>query len=122
MKDAFVLGALGRGEEAAKIDEALKAEFPDDSRLLQDLGVIYAGLGQMDLAEKNVRRAVEVQPTPETWFNLASVLEQSGKLVEAVRYLRLYLEKTTEGETPRKANARKALADWERRAKASERP
>lgn len=121
MKYAFVLGALGRGEEAAKIDEALKAEFPDDPRLLQDLGVIYAGLGRLDLAEKNVRKAVEVQPSPETWFNLASVLEQSGKLVEAVRYLRLYLEKTTEGETPRKANARKALADWERRAKASER-
>ena len=122
MKYAFVLGALGRGEEAVKIDEALKAEFPDDPRLLQDLGVIYAGLGRLDLAEKNVRKAVEVQPTPETWFNLASVLEQSGKLTEAVRYLRLYIEKTTEGETPRKANARKALVDWERRSKATSRP
>jgi Flp pilus assembly protein TadD len=80
--------------------------------------VIYAGLGRWDLAEENLRKAVELQPSPETWFNLASVLEQSGKLVDAVRYLRLYLEKTTEGETPRKANAHKALADWERRAKA----
>ena len=121
MKYAYALGALGRGEEGAKIDEALKAEFPDDPRLRQDLGVIYAGLGRWDLAEENLRKAVDLQPSPETWFNLASVLEQSGKLAEAVRYLRLYLEKTPEGETPRKANARKALADWERRAKASER-
>jgi len=121
MKYAYVLGALGRGEEAAKIDEALKAEFPDDPRLRQDLGVIYAGLGRWDLAEENVRKAVELQPSPETWFNLASVLEQSGKLTEAVRYLRLYLDKTTEGETPRKANARKALVDWERRSKAPSR-
>ncbi len=117
MKYAYALGAMGRGEEAAKIDEALKAEFPVDPRLHQDLGVIYAGLGRWDLAEKNVRRAVELQPSPGTWFNLASVLEQSGKLAEAVRYLKLYLEKTTEGETPRKANARKALADWQRRLK-----
>lgn len=118
MKYAYALGALGRGEEAAKIDEALKAEFPDDPRLRQDLGVIYAGLGRWDPAEENLRKAVELQPSPETWFNLASVLEQSGKLAEAVRYLRLYLDKTTEGETPRKANARKALVDWERRSKA----
>ena len=117
MKYAFALGALGRGDEAAKIDEALKAEFPDDTRLRQDLGVIYAGLGRWNLAEENLRKAVELQPSPETWFNLASVLEQSGKLAEAVRYLRLYIEKTTEGETPRKANARKALADWQRRLK-----
>ena len=117
MKYAFALGALGRGDEAAKIDEALKAEFPDDTRLRQDLGVIYAGLGRWNLAEENLRKAVELQPSPETWFNLASVLEQSGKLAEAVRYLKLYIEKTTEGETPRKANARKALADWQRRLK-----
>ena len=118
MKYAYALGALGRGEEAAKIDEALKKESPTDPRISQDLGVIYAGLGRWDLAEENVRKAVEIQPSPETWFNLASVLEQSGKLTEAVRYLRLYLEKTTEGETPRKANARKALVEWERRSKA----
>ncbi len=110
---------MGRGEEAVKIDEALKAEYPDDSRLRQDLGVIYADLGRWDLAEENMRKAVELQPSPETWFNLASVLEQAGNLAEAVRYLRLYIEKTTEGETLRKANARKALADWQRRAEAA---
>jgi arylsulfatase A-like enzyme/Flp pilus assembly protein TadD len=121
MKHAYVLGALGFGEEAAKIDEELKAQSPDDARLRQDLGVIYAGLGRWNLAEENLRKAVELQPSPETWFNLASVLEQSGKLAEAVLYLKLYLDKTTEGETPRKANARKALADWERRSKAPSR-
>jgi tetratricopeptide (TPR) repeat protein len=121
MKYAYALGALGRGEEAAKIDEALKKESPADLRIRQDLGVIYAGLGRWDLAEENLRKAVELQPSSETWFNLASVLEQAGKLTEAVRYLRLYLEKTTEGETSRKANARKALVEWERRSKAPSR-
>lgn len=115
MKLAFALGEMGRGEEAARIDEALKAEYPDDPRLLQDLGVIYAGLGRLDLAAENLSRAVELQPAPETWYNLASVLGQAGKYADAVRYLRLYLEKTKEGETPRKATARKALAEWERR-------
>jgi tetratricopeptide (TPR) repeat protein len=122
MKYAFVLGALRRGEEAAKMDEALKALYPKDVRLRQDLGVIYANLGRFDLAEENLRKAVELEPSPETWFNLASVLEQAGKLDEAVRYLKLYLERTKEGETPRKANARKALADWERRLKAPSKP
>ena len=121
MKYAYALGALGRGEEAAKIDEALKKESPADLRIRQDLGVIYAGLGRWELAEENLRKAVELQPSSETWFNLASVLEQAGKLTEAVRYLRLYLEKTTEGETSRKANARKALVEWERRSKAPSR-
>ncbi len=122
MKLAYALGAMGRGEEAVKIDEALKAEYPDDSRLRQDLGVIYADLGRWDLAQENMRKAVELQPSPETWFNLASVLEQAGNLAEAVRYLKLYIEKTTEGETLRKANARKALAEWQRRLKPPEAP
>jgi arylsulfatase A-like enzyme/Flp pilus assembly protein TadD len=122
IKHAYALAALGRGEEAAGIDEALKKEVPDDIRLLQDLGVIYGGLGRWDLAEENLRKAVELQPSPETWFNFASVLEQAGKLADAVRYLKLYLEKTPEGETPRKANARKALADWQRRLKAPAEP
>ena len=122
MKYAYVLGALGRGEEALRIDEGLKELYPKDVRLRQDLGVIYAGLGRFDRAEENLRKAVELQPSPETWFNLASVLEQAGKLEEAVRYLRLYLERTKDGETPRRTNARKALADWERRLKAPSNP
>jgi arylsulfatase A-like enzyme/Flp pilus assembly protein TadD len=115
MKYAYALGAAGFGEEAIEIDEALKGESPKDYRVYQDLGVIYTSLGRLEPAEENLAKAVELKPSPESYFNYAVILERVGKLPEAVKYLRLYLEKTPEGETPRKAEAREALAAWEKR-------
>jgi len=115
MKYAYALAASGSGEEAAAIDEALKREDPKDFRIYLDLGVIYTSLGKLDRAEENLARAVEISPSPETHFNYAVILERVGKLAEAAKHLRLYLQKTPEGETTRKAEARKALADWEKR-------
>jgi arylsulfatase A-like enzyme/tetratricopeptide (TPR) repeat protein len=112
---AYALGALGRGAEAVEIDETLKKESPNDYRIYQDLGIIYTSLDKLDLAEENLKKAVELKPSPETYLNYAFLLERVGKLPEAIRYLKLYLEKTPEGETPRKKDARRALADWERR-------
>jgi arylsulfatase A-like enzyme/predicted Zn-dependent protease len=115
LKYAYALGALGRQEEAVAIDEALKKESPKDYRIYQDLGVIYTSLGKLDQAEENLKKSVELNPSPETYLNYAVILERAGKLPEAINYLKLYIEKTPEGETPRKTNARKALAEWERR-------
>jgi len=115
LKYAYALGAAGRGAEAVAIDEALKKSFPNDYRIYQDLGVIYTTLGKLDLAEENLHKAVELNPSPESYLNYAVILERVDKLPEAVKYLKLYLEKTPEGETEQKAQARRALADWERR-------
>jgi tetratricopeptide (TPR) repeat protein len=117
LKYAYVLGALGRGEEAVEIDEALKKESPMDYRICQDLGTIYTSLGKLDQAEENLKKAVELNPSPETYLNYAAILERVGKLTEAITYIKLYLEKTQEGETARKASAQKALAEWERRVR-----
>lgn len=117
IKYAYSLGAIGRGEEAVKIYNQLKEEYPDDYRVYSDLGIVYNSLGRYEMAMENLRRAVELNPSPETYLNYAAILERTGNLQEAIRYLRLYIENTPEKDTPRKRQAQQALAEWERRLK-----
>jgi len=117
MKYAYVLGATGRGEEAARMDEALKKEYPKDPKICTDLSVIYTALGKLDLAEANLRKAVALNPSPENHHRLASLLGRMGRFEDAVAHMKLFLKDTKEGETPRKARAREAVAEWERRVK-----
>jgi len=114
LKYAYALGALGRGEEAAAIDEKLKKEYPRDFRIYMDLGIIYTALKKLGLAEENLKTAVELSPTPDNHLAYSAILARVGKLPEAVSNLKLYLENTREGDTPRKLQARKALAEWEK--------
>ena len=117
MKYAYVLGATGRGEEAARMDEALKKEYPEDPKICTDLSVIYTALGKLDLAEANLRKAVALNPSAENHHRLSSLLGRMGRFEDAVAQMKLFLKKTKEGETPRKAKARDAVAEWERRIK-----
>ncbi len=117
MKYAYVLGALGRGEEAARMDEALKKEYPGDPKICTDLSVIYTALGKLDQAEENLRKAVALNPSAENHHRLASLLGRMGRFEDAVAQMKLFLKKTKEGETPRKAKAHDAVAEWERRIK-----
>jgi arylsulfatase A-like enzyme/tetratricopeptide (TPR) repeat protein len=117
MKYAYVVGAMGRSEEAARMDEALKKEYPEDPKICTDLSVIYTALGKMDLAEANLRKALALSPSPENQHRLASLLGRMGRFSDAVIHMKLYLKDTNEGETPRKARAREAVAEWERRIK-----
>jgi arylsulfatase A-like enzyme/Tfp pilus assembly protein PilF len=118
LKYAYALGALGRGEEAARMDEALKKEYPGDHRVHADLGTIYASMNKLDLAEENLRKAAELDPGPESYLSYSAILERRGKLKDAITYLKLFLDATKEGETPRITKARQALTEWERRLKA----
>ncbi len=117
MKYAYALGALGRGEEAARMDEALKKESPEDHRIYTDLGTIYASMNRLDLAEENLRKAAVLDPGPDSYLSCAAILERRGKLQDAIAYLKLFLEKSKEGETPRIKKARAALEAWEKRLK-----
>ncbi len=117
LKYAYVVGASGRSEEAARMDEALKKEYPQEPKIYIDLSVIYSALGRMDLAEENIEKAVSLQPLPDNHHRYASILARRGKLTEAVAQMKLYLSKTQEGETPRKARSRAAVVEWERRLK-----
>jgi len=115
IKYAYSLGALGKFKEALDIYNKLKEESPADFKIYSDLGVIYTSMGNLDLARENLKKAVDLNPSPETYLNYSAILERVGDLKEAIRYLKLYLETTLEGDTPRKQNAQRALSQWERR-------
>jgi tetratricopeptide (TPR) repeat protein len=112
---AYCLFALNRGEDALKVYQQLKEEFPEDPVIYMEMGILYDSMGDLEKARENLSKAVELNPSPNTYYNYAVVLEKSGQLRKAVRYLKLYLETTREGETQRKIQARQALAQWERR-------
>ena len=114
---AFCLVANGRGTEANKIYEKLKQEYPNDYKIYQDMAIMYESLHDMKQAREHMKRAVDLNPSFETYFNYAILLKKIGDLGEAVFYLKRYLETTPEKDTPRKAAALKALGLWEARLK-----
>ncbi len=117
IKYAYALGAIGKGEEALKIYNGLKKEYPNDYRIYSDLGIVYNSLGNYEMALENLKRAVELKPSPDSYLNYSAILERVGNLKAAIHYLKLYLANTPEGDTPRKIKAREALAQWERKLK-----
>ena len=117
IKYAYALGALGKGEEALKIYNRLKKEYPNDYKIYSDLGIVYNSLGNYEMALENLKKAVELNPSPETYLNYTAILERTGNLKEAIHYLKLYLANTPEGDTARKIKAQQALAQWERKLK-----
>jgi len=114
---AYCLFALNKGEDALEVYQQLQEEFPDDPVVYREIGILYDSMGELEKARENLNKAVELNPSPNTYFNYAVVLEKSGQLDEAVRYLKLYLETTREGDTQRKSQAVQALAQWESRLK-----
>jgi arylsulfatase A-like enzyme/Flp pilus assembly protein TadD len=114
---AHTLATSGRVDEAFEIYNKLKSEYPNDYKIYEDMGIVHASTGNFEASLENFRKAVDLNPSPETYLNYAVILEKVGNLKEAIRYLKLYLENTPEGDTPRKIDAQKALAQWERRLK-----
>jgi len=117
MDYAHSLAASGRVDEAMQIYNKLKNENPNDYRVYEDIGIVFASRGNLEKSLESFKKAVDLNPAPETYLNYAVILEKAGKIKEAVYYLKLYLENTTEGSTPRKNNAQKALAQWQRKLK-----
>jgi superkiller protein 3 len=77
----------GRQEEArTALETAIKSAPSAD--LYYDLGNVYAKAGDLDRAAAAYRRALEYDPKhPSAPFNLALVLERSGKRAEAAGVL-----------------------------------
>jgi len=117
LKYAYSIAAQSKTQEALEIYDGLKEKFPDDYKIYSDLGVIYNSIGNTEQAYENIKKAVELNPFYETYLSYAAILERRGDLREAVRYLKLYLEDTPEGETERKMRTRNTLAAWERKLK-----
>jgi tetratricopeptide (TPR) repeat protein len=113
LRYAYCLVANGRGADSQKVYNKLKEDYPRDYRIYEDMAIMYDSMGDLKSAKENMNRAVELNPSFETYFNYALILKKSGDLEEAIHYLRLYLETTPERDTPRKVQAQKILAAWE---------
>jgi arylsulfatase A-like enzyme/Tfp pilus assembly protein PilF len=114
MDYAHSIAASGRIDEALEIYDRLKSEYSDDYRIYEGIGKVFALGGNLEKSIRNFKKALALNPAPETYFNYAVILEQAGNLKEAIYYLRLYLDTTPEKETSQKINAQKTLAQWER--------
>ena len=108
--------AAGRFEDAIQIYETLSHDYPNDPAVLQDLGIAYSYAGNVSRSIECLMKAISLQPTPVAYFNLARNMVKQGKIGEAVRYLRLYLD-NPEGESEQNvAQARAELLKLERYA------
>ncbi|MDH7513914.1 MAG: sulfatase-like hydrolase/transferase [Clostridiales bacterium] len=113
-KYALNLATTGKIKEAIELYERLKAEYPDDYEVLQDLGIAYGYAGDLSRSIENLERAVSLHATPTAYYNLAVASRKAGKIGEAVRYIKLYLA-DPEGESEEKiATARQELINLER--------
>lgn len=119
---AYCLYALNRAEEALQVYLKLLDEHPNDPIIYREIGILYDSMGELDKACESLKKAVEIDPSPNAYYNYAVALEKNGNLKEAIRYLKLYLETTREGDAETKANALKALAQWEARLRRQLKP
>jgi arylsulfatase A-like enzyme/Tfp pilus assembly protein PilF len=85
-------------DQAISIYLGLKKDYPDDSEILQDLGIAFGYVGDVSRSIENLEMAVSLHPNPTAYYNLAVGEKKVGNLEEAVRYLKLYLE-NPEGES-----------------------
>lgn len=107
---ALSLATSGNLNQAIEIYRALKRDFPDDYEIYQDLGIAYGYVGEINKSIENLEMAIGLHPTPVAYFNIAVAKKKLGRIEEAVRYLRLYLE-NPEGESDQ--NIQSARAELE---------
>ena len=113
------LATSGRMREAIDVYKGLIEDFPEEPGLYLTAGISYSFLGEFATAIQYLERAVAMQPTPLGYFNLAVACERSGRIADAVKYLRLYLG-DPRGEA--EANIAQARAELERLEKQARRP
>ncbi len=110
------LAATGQFGEAIEIYENLSRDYPDDPAILQDLGIAHAYAGSLSRSIECLEKVISLRPTPVAYFNLARAMVRQGKIGDAIRCLRLYLD-NPEGESEQSiAQARAELQKLERYA------
>jgi arylsulfatase A-like enzyme/Tfp pilus assembly protein PilF len=113
------LASTGKMREAVEVYKGLIEDFPEEPGLYLYAGISSSFLGEFGPAIQYLERAVAMQPTPLGYFNLAVAYEKSGRLDDAMKYLRLYLA-DPRGE--QEANIAQARAELERLQKQTHRP
>jgi arylsulfatase A-like enzyme/tetratricopeptide (TPR) repeat protein len=111
MSYASSLASSGKLREGIEVYRTLIEDFPEEQAFYQFAGIAYSYLGEFEPAIQYLEQAVAIKPTPVGYFNLAVAFEKSGRLQEAMKYLRLYLD-DPRGES--EINVKKARAELAR--------
>jgi tetratricopeptide (TPR) repeat protein len=86
--------AAGNFEDALNRYKAASTILPDVALVHSDLGAVYQVLNKLPEAEAAYRLAIELDGSDlDSAFNLAQVLEQSGRLPEALKLYKQVLER-----------------------------
>jgi len=112
---AYTMAALGYREEAFQRYRRLSAEYPGDAKIHKELSEIYSHTADWEEAAASLRKALELAPAPEMCHDYAILLEKTGRLEAAIKWLRRYLEQSEEKNSLRWKKARSELARWEKR-------
>ena len=73
-------------QQALDFIDTLSKDYPDESLLFNIRGACYAGLGQLDIAVQNYKKALSIKPDyAKAHYNLGSVLQELGKLHDSVK-------------------------------------
>lgn len=92
MSYALNLATGGDIPESIRVYSSLIRDYPKEYILHQYLGIAYGVLGDYKNAIKNLEFGINIQPTPAAYYNLAVAFKATGKTIEAIRALELYLE------------------------------
>jgi len=77
----ILLEAVGRYQDAVTAYRFAHALQPDNTMALNTLATMYAKIGEVQLAEKTLREALEIKPNaPELVLNLAELVLEPGQL------------------------------------------
>ena len=90
---ATLLRVVQRYDEALEQLGRYRSLVPDDLQVLADIGRCLSGLGRFQEAEGVLRRALEDLDDANTRYDLALVLDRSGRLREAVDEYRRALDR-----------------------------
>lgn len=110
-------GYFLKGNYPAALRELLDAEKldPKNPVIQNNLALVYLVRDRLELAEKHIRRALEISPKfADARNNLGRVLIEQGRIDEAIRELNIVLDDLTYGQ-PQKAYSNLGLAYFRKR-------
>ena len=93
ISSAIDLFSKGKINQALDAVQDLLKDYPHEPVLFNIRGACFAGLGQLDVAVKNYKKAISIQPDyAKAHFNLAGSLHDLGQLKAAVKSYKKTLE------------------------------
>lgn len=85
---------VGRFDEAAAVLEPMRGSGPGDESVLANLSLAYGRGGRLDLAFETLRQGFRDQPDHFRFHNvMASLYQEKGEAANAMRHLRLSIER-----------------------------